>query len=115
MSSEIKITVGEGANGLKGFVDAWHRAEGGDFRAERVLAFESWEALASVLTTERYRMLRHLHDHPAKSINALAGQLGRQYRRVHEDVRILERAGLLDVTEGSVKATADKLTAEIAL
>jgi Predicted transcriptional regulator len=103
--SEIKITVGEGANGLKGFVHAWHRAEGGDYRTERVLAFESWEALASVLTTERYRMLRHLHDHPAKSINALAGRLGRQYRRVHEDVRILGRAGLVDLSEESVTVT----------
>lgn len=79
------------------------------------MSFESWEALSSVLTTERYRLLRRLHGHPVKSVNALAERLGRQYRRVHEDVRILERAGLLDRSEGGVRATADKLTAEIAL
>ena len=41
--------------------------------------------------------------------------LKRQYRRVHDDVRILERAGLLDRSRGGVRATADVLTAEVVL
>jgi predicted transcriptional regulator len=32
------------------FIDAWHRAERGESFHERHLAFESWEALARVLT-----------------------------------------------------------------
>ena len=50
--SEVKITVGgaiEGEAGRK-FVDAWHRAERGESFRERHLAFESWDALARVLT-----------------------------------------------------------------
>jgi predicted transcriptional regulator len=84
-------------------------------RRERVLAFESWEGLASVLTTERYRLLRSLHAHPEKSVNALARSLGRQYRRVHEDVTVLERAGLVDRSDGEVRATADRISAEVVL
>ena len=97
------------------FVDVWHRAERGEKFHERHLAFESWEGLASVMTTERYRLLRHLHAHPERSINALALALGRQYRRVHEDVTILERAGLVERSGGEVRATADRLSAEVVL
>ena len=116
MTEDIKIRVGGGmAEDLAAFTRAWRRAEEGDLREERILAFESWEGLASVLTTERYRLLRHLHAHPERSINALALALGRQYRRVHEDVTILERAGLVDRTGGEVRTTADRLSAEVVL
>ena len=47
--------------------------------------------------------------------NALALGLKRQYRRVHEDVTILERAGLLDRSFGDVRTTADVLTAQVVL
>jgi predicted transcriptional regulator len=97
------------------FVAAWQRGGVGESGAERVLAFESWEGLASVLTGERYRVLRHLHAHPETSVSSLARALGRQYRRVHADVAALEQAGLLDRSDGAVRATADRITAEIRL
>jgi predicted transcriptional regulator len=48
-------------------------------------------------------------------VNALAKSLRRQYRRVHDDVTILERAGLIDRSGGDVRATADRLSAEVVL
>jgi predicted transcriptional regulator len=116
MTREIKVQVGGGvAEDLAAFTRAWKRVEAGDHREERVLAFESWEGLASVMTGERYRLLRHVHAHPEKSVNALAVALRRQYRRVHDDVSILERAGLIDRSQGDVRATADKLSAVVTL
>jgi predicted transcriptional regulator len=113
---EVKIVVGGSLEGdASAFVDAWHRAERGETVPERVLAFESWEGLARVLTGERYRVLRHLHAHPEPSVSALARALGRQYRRVHADVAALEDAGLLDRSAGTVRATADRITADIRL
>ena len=97
------------------FLAAWHRAEAGDTTTERVLAFESWDGLALVMTGERYRLLRHLHAQPAASVSALARDLGRQYRRVHADVAALEAVGLIDRSSGKVRATVDRITAEIAL
>jgi len=97
------------------FLKAWHEAERGNPAEESVLAFESWEALASVLTGERFRLLRHVHAHPQPSVSALARALGRQYRRVHADVAALESAGLLDRSAGNVRTTVDKITAEITL
>lgn len=116
MTNEIKIQVG-GTLGddLAAFKEAWKRSEAGKGRQERILSFESWEGLASVMTGERYRLLRHLHAHPEKSVNALAQALHRQYRRVHADVAILERAGLVERADGAVRATADKLSAVVVL
>jgi predicted transcriptional regulator len=114
MSDDLKIQVGgDLKEDLAAFVQAWRRAEAGEPRRERVLAFESWETLASVLTGERVRLLRHLRRKPERSVNALAQALQRQYRRVHEDVKILENAGLLDRSHGDVRATADRLSAEV--
>jgi len=114
VSEDMKIIVGGTAeDDAAAFLDAVERAECGEAVHERVLSFQSWEGLASVMTGERYRLLRHLHAHPEPSISALARALGRQYRRVHEDVAILEGAGLLDRDKGSVRTTADAIQAEI--
>ncbi|HEY5107776.1 MAG TPA: hypothetical protein VII73_13570 [Caulobacteraceae bacterium] len=116
MNGELKIRVGGSLKeDLGDFVTAWKRGEAGDSHQERIVVFESWAALSAILTTQRYRLLRHLHDHPSRSVNALAGELKRQYRRVHDDVTALERVGLLDRSHGDVRATADKLTAEVVL
>jgi len=114
--AETRVIVGGGLEeDAAAFLDAWRRAERGDDTEEVVLAFESWELLASVMTGERYRLLRHLHAHPEPSVSALARALGRQYRRVHADVAALEEAGLLDRSEGMVRTQIDKITAEIRL
>jgi predicted transcriptional regulator len=114
--ADVKVFVGGSLeDDAAAFLDAWHRTERGETVNERVLAFESWEGLARVMTGERYRLLRHLHAHPEPSVSALARALGRQYRRVHADVAALEQAGLLDRSEGAVRTTADRISADIRL
>lgn len=114
--ADMQVVVGGSLEeDASAFLDAWHRAERGEQVHERVLAFESWEGLAQVMTGERYRLLRHLHKHPEPSVSALAKALGRQYRRVHADVAALEQAGLLDRSHGTVRTTADRIRADIRL
>ncbi len=114
--SDLKMIVGGSIeDDAAAFVDAWRRAERGKAILENVVAFESWEGLARVMTGERFRLLRHLYAHPEPSISALARALGRQYRRVHEDVTILESAGLVERADGLVRATAGTITAEVRL
>jgi predicted transcriptional regulator len=113
---DVKIIVGGAVEDDGGaFVDAWRRSERGEAVHERVLAFESWEGLARVITGERYRLLRHLHAHPEPSVSALARALGRQYRRVHADVAALEQVGLIARDDGVVRAMADRIGVEIRL
>ena len=114
MSEDMKIVVGGTAeDDAVAFLDAVERAGRGEAVHDRVLSFQSWEGLASVMTGERYRLLRHLHGHPEPSVSALARALGRQYRRVHEDVAILEGAGLVDRNGGLVRTIADRIQTEI--
>src|SRR5437868_4916044 len=115
MAQTTVIVGGSLEEDADAFLGAWRRAERGEHVDENVLAFESWEALAAVMTGERYRLLRHIHAHPEPSVSALARALGRQYRRVHADVTALEQAGLLDRSSRGVCARVDKITAEIRL
>jgi hypothetical protein len=53
--TDVKITMGGEMEkeATRRFIDAWNRAEKGDTFRERLLAFESWDALARVLTGAR--------------------------------------------------------------
>jgi predicted transcriptional regulator len=57
---DVKLTVGGAMEeeASRRFINAWHRAERGESFHERHLAFESWEALARVLTGKRMELLR---------------------------------------------------------
>jgi predicted transcriptional regulator len=115
MAEALKVSVGGSLqDDLSAFRAAWERSERGEtVQPEIVLAFESWDGLAAVLTGDRYRLLRHLHAHPEPSVTALARGLGRELRRVQADVRVLEQAGLVDRSTGAVRVTADRISAEI--
>ena len=85
-------------------IDAWRRMERGEEVHEKHVSFEDWETMVRILSPKRIELLRHVHQHPAKNIRALAQALGRDYRRVHEDVEALEAAGLLDRDKEGVRA-----------
>ena len=71
--SNVKITVGGDfeKDAARRFVDAWHRAERGESFRERHLAFESWDALARVLTGKRMELLHYVRRHKVNSVRAL--------------------------------------------
>lgn len=114
--AQVKLKVGGSveADGAA-FVAAWHGIERGDTTADHVVTFQSWDGLAQVMTAERLRLLQHLHRREEPSIMALARALGRQYRRVHDDVAILARSGLLERERGVVRTTVDRIEAVVEL
>ncbi|HXM41377.1 MAG TPA: hypothetical protein VN924_09000 [Bryobacteraceae bacterium] len=115
--SDLKITVGGAMEdeATRRFVDAWRRAERGDSFHERHVAFESWDALARVLTGKRMELLRYVRRHNVASVRALAKALERDYSNVHADVQALAAAGLLDTKNGSVHADYDAIETKIAI
>ena len=115
--SNTKITVGGAMekDTARRFVDAWHRAERGEEFHERHLAFESWDALARVLTGKRMELLGYVRRHKVTSIRALAKALERDYSNVHADVQALAAVGLLDTTGGAVRADYDSIETKIAI
>ncbi|MBM3548583.1 MAG: hypothetical protein FJX54_16670 [Alphaproteobacteria bacterium] len=113
----MKITVGGAIedDASRRFVKAWHRANRGETFSERHLAFESWDALARVLTGKRMELLRYVRRHDVRSVRALAKALKRDYSNVHADVQALTAAGLLDATDGGVRADYDAIETKIAI
>jgi predicted transcriptional regulator len=113
----VKLTVGGNfeKEARRKFVDAWHRAERGEKFRERHLAFESWDALARVLSGKRMELLRYVHRHKVSSVRALAKALQRDYSNVHADVQALTAAGLLDADEGGLSADYDAIETKIAI
>lgn len=113
---ELQVHIGDTLDHMgQRFVDAWHRAERGELteeNAERHIGFETYELFAKIMTPRRLELLRHLHRHPARSIRALSIALGRDYRRVHEDVEALANAGLLDKDETGLHADYDTVRME---
>lgn len=111
MTKTVHVHIGETLESAgRRFLEGWKRAERGELTpesAELHVGFENWETMVRTLSPKRLELLRHVHQHPAKSIRALAQSLGRDYRRVHEDVEALEAAGLLDRDEEGVRADYD--------
>jgi len=92
------ITVGGSLDEAgKNVIDAIGRIERGErIEATDRVNFASWSALAAVMTDRRLELLQHLRRHPAENVRRLAAALGRDYKRVYEDVARLEGAGLID-------------------
>jgi len=102
---KLEIHVGDSLDETgRRFIDAWHALEKGKKVRERHLSFESLEGLLSVLTPKRWELLKYVHRHPVRSIRALASELKRDYRRVHDDVEALTFAGLLERDGRAVRA-----------
>ena len=72
------------------------RGEG--IRPSRVVAFEDVESLLHVLTKRRVLRLNQVKETPT-SITALAKRLKRDRSAVTRDVQVLERFGVIQVTE----------------
>jgi predicted transcriptional regulator len=107
-NTPIQVHVGETMEQVGArFVEAWHRMEQGEQVNEKHISFATWETMVRVLSPKRLELLRHLHQTPAKNIRTLALALGRNYRRVHEDVEALEAAGLLDRDKHGLRAEYD--------
>jgi predicted transcriptional regulator len=116
MSRDIELHIGGSFDNVaKRVSDAWHRSEQGEVAGQDHLTFVTWNAFASTMTAKRLELLRYLHANPQASVAALARSLGRDYRRVHEDVEILGRAGLVEQDEEGLHTGYDEIRAVIAL
>jgi predicted transcriptional regulator len=115
MSKRVKIHVGTLKDMGQRFASAWHRLERGGRVRERHVTFPDLPSMLNALTPKRLELLRDVHRQPAPSVKALAARLGRDYKRVYEDVETLAASGLLEREDGRVSAPYDAITAEMRL
>lgn len=112
MSKGTLIQIGGSAEEIgEAFITAWHRAEAGDLTPERpVLVFESLNGFKAAFSNARLEILDALADAPAPSITALAGRVGRPYRRVYDDVAALASTGVIRKTGRQLTLAAAEAT-----
>jgi predicted transcriptional regulator len=115
MSKRVKVNVGTLEQMGKRFVSAWRRLERGEKVRERHITFPDLPSMLNALSPKRLELLRDVHREPARSVKALAERLGRDYKRVYEDVEALTASGLLQREDGRVSAPYDAITAEMRL
>jgi predicted transcriptional regulator len=116
MTKRTIIVGGSLEEAARRVAEAWHQAERGEaMEAEDNVTFASWSALASTMSDKRHELLKHLHRHPAPSLRALARELGRDYKRVYEDVALLESVGLVERDQDGLHADYDEIRTVIAL
>lgn len=114
--SKLEIHVGGTLKDMKRRVaDAVERSKHTEAGPEDHIMFESWDALARVMTAKRIELLRHLHRNPEASIASLARSLKRDYKRVHEDVEALSQAGLIERTSDGLRTGYDEIRAQFVL
>lgn len=115
MSGTVKLHVGSVEEMGKRFIGAWHQLERGEEVYETHLTFFDLETMMSTLSPKRLALLRHVHCHPAKTVAELAKTLGRDYKRVHDDVSALSHAGLIVRDETGIRAPYDSVQAIVSL
>jgi predicted transcriptional regulator len=110
---EIGTTLREA---LAEFGDAWKaHAAGKRISPAQKISFVDWRAFSAVMTPKRFELIRHLRRQPAASVRALARALGRDVKRVHEDVVVLAELGLIERDEesGGLSTRLDQVTSTI--
>ncbi len=113
---EIQVTTDALARAGAEVIAAWKAAAAGEVvEATDRIYFEDWAALCAVLTPKRYELLRHLRGTPADGIRPLARALGRDVKRVHEDVSALAELGLIarDPETGRLFTAVDEIASTI--
>lgn len=74
------------------------RASARSYQGER-LNFETAERFFGKLTERRWALVHALQGQGAMSVRELARRVGRDVRRVHDDVEVLAELGLVERTE----------------
>ncbi len=114
----VEIAIKSTEDFLKDVERAWVAIDRGEPASSPVtrIYFESAEALSRVITRQRQALLQTLHANGALSIRGLAALLQRDYKNVHQDVRILEESGLIERdTKNHIMAPYEKLNIELSL
>jgi predicted transcriptional regulator len=94
------------------FVDAWRAGKS----PSDVFTFSSPAQLFTVLSPRRWELIERLQGLGAVSLRGLARELGRDVKRLHEDVAILLDWGLVERTdEGKLVVPYDVIHADFDL
>ena len=114
-TNKIQVNVGSLTGMGKRFASAWRKASAGEQVQETHVTFLDVQSMLDTLSPRRLELLRHVRQHGAGNVRELAQTLGRDYKNVHQDVAVLESAGLLLRDGRKLAAPWDELQANVSL
>ena len=114
-TNKVQVNVGSLADMGKRFAGACNRATSGEQVQETHVTFLDVQTMLDTLSPRRLELLRHVRQHGAANVRELAQTLGRDYKNVHQDVAVLESAGLLVRDGRKLAAPWDELQANVSL
>lgn len=114
-TNKVQVNVGSLDDMGKRFASAWNRAAAGENLFETHVTFLDLQTMLDTLSPRRLELLRHVRQHEAGNVRVLAQALDRDYKNVHQDVSILEAAGLLLRDGRKLTAPWDELQAHVSL
>jgi predicted transcriptional regulator len=106
MSKTLTIKIKPVGEAMTEFRHAFRAAEAGRRVTRRAgVYFTSIEAARSLLTPSRLALLRAIRAKRPRSIYELAKTMGRDFKNVQGDLRLLERYGLVRMTRSRGRGT----------
>ena len=117
MQKATKVTVHVGSVSDMGrrFTNAWNQATAGKKVNETHITFLDLQTMLETLSLRRLELLKHVHQYGAENVKQLATALNRDYKNVHQDVEVLESAGLLLRDGRKLSAPWNELSASVSL
>ncbi len=101
MAKTLTIQIKSTGEALEGFGETFKAVEAGRrVRRREGVYFTSIEAARNLLTPNRVTLLRAIRAKRPGSIYELAKVVGRDLKNVQDDVRLLERYGLVRLGQG---------------
>lgn len=96
----VTFTIEPFAESLKRFKETFKAVQAGrHVEPQEIVGFTSLEAARNFLTRERLALLHAIKSGRPNSIYQLAKMTGRDLKNVQEDIRILERHGLVRIAK----------------
>jgi predicted transcriptional regulator len=118
MKKHLSIAIRSPIESAREFAQAWRRNERGEPPEHPVerLYFEDLPTMLKTLTPRRFEVLKIVHEIGPVSVRALAAKMKRDYKNVYQDIKVLERVGLvMRSSDGRLTAPWTKIIAEFAL
>jgi len=114
-ANKVQVHVGSLGDMGKRFISAWNRAAARKKVDETHVTFLDVQTMLETLSPRRLEILKFVRQHGAGSVKELAVALDRDYKNVHNDVVVLESAGLILRDGRKLYAPWDELNASVSL
>lgn len=105
-TKKAMLVVESTAKAFQRFAHVLKKPSKSKYKGVTILSFPSYEALGRVITGARLELLSAIRVHKPASIQELARAVGRDFKNVYNDVKLLAEYGLIELKENGARKAA---------